>query len=113
MSPLLHRILSPAECFEVSALLEAKYLALRALPAPEPDNARVAREAAEAYTREVLAPHLVAEGYGEELLNRYNDVCVTARLVGDERRCEGCDGLLSTTADGGEFCPVCWDGPVQ
>lgn len=51
-APLLHKILSPAECFEVSALLEAKYLALRALPAPESSSARVAREAAEAYERE-------------------------------------------------------------
>lgn len=64
----LARMLTPEECStELSTILEAKWLSLRSLPVPEPDNARVAREAAEAYEREVLRPIMALDGgYGEE-----------------------------------------------
>lgn len=55
-------ILSPEACEQV----RAKLLSLRPLPARESESARVAREAADAYHREVLAP-ILAEQDGCEL----------------------------------------------
>lgn len=106
MSALLERMLTAEECAVLSELMRAKWLALRGIPQAETVNEKTAREAKEAYDREVLGPLLVEQGYGEELLGKPAETFVASDLT---LRCCACGSNVDKTG-GVVHCFTCQRG---